>query len=58
MNRLLPDKRRQLLPLVALGLLVGLLALAQASQPVATHDTAAPGPVTAGYWDGPQLPPF
>jgi hypothetical protein len=47
-----------LLPLVALGLLVGLLALAQASQPVATHDTAAPGPVTAGYWDGPQLPPF
>jgi hypothetical protein len=52
----LHNKRRQVFSLLALGLVVGLLALAQASQPAASHGTAAPGAVTAGYWDGRSAP--
>ena len=47
MPRFACGKHRQLLSL-----------LAQSGLPAAAHDAAAARPVTAGYWDGPQLPRF
>jgi hypothetical protein len=58
MKHFVRGKRRQLPSLGALGLRAGLLTLARTGQPAAFHGTAPPGPVTAGYWDGPQLPRF
>jgi len=46
MKHFVRGKRRQLPSLGALGLRAGLLTLART------------GPVTVGYWDGPQLPRF